>query len=178
MQRYTGNSHMRAPERFIQCYVADKLMDRSFIVLVETPKGHFDEWHKITLDRRQQVDLLIYDPVADGNANNAHLRAIVELKLQIWREAPRYDVERTARTLAKLKGTHHGVLGFCIACLSDFGDHPDYPAQHIEEGTRLAAELGCATSTHVFNHVLADGTHHYGTVIGLTVSPAIEKLVA
>src|SRR5262249_48202983 len=61
--------------------------------VVAVPKTHFCEWESLTLDQQQKFDVLIYDPSPDGNPDNATLRAIVELKLQIWREAPRSDIE-------------------------------------------------------------------------------------
>ena len=159
------------PKGGFQICVARDLGKLGFGIHVETKKTSLEDWASIRLDKRQQVDLLIWNrfPGELDNLKKASLRAIVEFKLNIYHEKPRSDIERTARALRLADDKN--VMGIVIVCHSDF-DTVDLSVQHIDVGRRLAETSGCAFRAVNFDHAVGDGRHHYGTVMALTVKPA------
>ena len=165
MRGYTNNCGQWAPERYIQHNVAARVIrDSDLLVTTEVNRRDFCDWfHTPGFSGGFSIDLIIYDPAANGILAAAEVRALVELKKTIWNV--RDDIRRTSRLCS---GFEQPVFGYVIACSSYARE--DWHEMELEEARRLATELGLAPPTLRVFEDQVDDDRHYGAVIGLKVT--------
>lgn len=168
-------------ECYIQCMVADGLIDAGFVVDVETKRAQARLWQLIDVadadDGNYRTDLLIWDAGPTGSPYEpGAFRAVVEFKFDPWLIAD--DLAKTARFVGTAARLHPNLFGFVVAGGEVHENQPEQSKIEIAAVEKQAIGHGPITHRPIDDTIPGRG-RVYGTAIGVVVKPAmIERTAA
>jgi hypothetical protein len=162
-RRYAEHNGMFPPERYIQCFVGDRLMDHGFGIWIEPSRTDYAARFHQPIDYVGgfKIDLLVFEP--DEGDRLANPRAIVEFKYSTnWKVG-----DDITKVQSLLKGFSTPVFGLVISLATS--DQQAFLDAEIGEAHRLADERGLVPIIDAPFDERIDGCPHRGVVTGFPI---------